>query len=113
MTQTRQHSENLLMTTRNPTDAERTLRPSSPSQGREDPESERKSSILSTETVQCKTKVVDRDSDRNFGMRTLIHNQRPKRKKVQEKLSSLEATVSQRIIIPGPSEGQKSDPDWT
>ena len=53
MTQTRQHPENPPTTTRNPTDAERTLRPSSPSQGREDPESERKSSILSAEAVWC------------------------------------------------------------
>ena len=54
------------------------LWPSSPSQGWENPESERKSPILSTETAQRKTKVVDRDSDRNFGTRTLIHNRRPK-----------------------------------
>ena len=79
MTQTHQHPENPPPTSRNPTNAERTLRPSSPSQGQENPESERKSPILSAEAAQHKTKVVDRDSDRNFGMRTLIHNRRPKR----------------------------------
>ena len=41
MLQTRQHPENPLTTARNSTDAERTLRPSSPSQGRESSENER------------------------------------------------------------------------
>ena len=77
MTQTHQHPENPPPTSRNSTDAEKTLRPSSPSQGWENPESERKSSILSAEAARHKTKVVDRDSDRNFGMRMLIHNRRP------------------------------------
>ena len=55
MTQTRQHPENLPPTSRNPTDAERTLQPSSPSQGRENPESERKSLILSAEAARRKS----------------------------------------------------------
>ena len=60
----------------------------------ESSESARTSQIFPTETVQCKVEMVDRDSERNFGTRMLLHHQRPKWQEIQEKPSSFEATVS-------------------
>ena len=53
--------------------------------------------------------MVDRDSERNIGMRMLLYHQRPKQKEIQEKLSSLEANLSQRFIISRPSQGNKKE----
>ena len=57
--------------------------------------------------------MVDRDSERNIGMRMLLHHQRPKWQEIHEKLSSFEATVSRWIIISRPSKGQKEESDQT
>ena len=92
--QTHQHTVNMLTTTRNTEHSKGTVRSSSQSQGQMSPQSERTCMVLSKQAVWHETKVVDRDSERNFGMRMLVHHRRPKREAIQEKQSSLEANMS-------------------
>ena len=67
--------------------------------------------VLSKQAMRHETKVVDRDSERNFGTRTLVHHRRPKWEAIQEKNRALLKPICHdRSSFPDHSKVKKKNP---